>query len=152
MPASGIAIHADCQQAFQEFTPHNSPLKYIIYKISDDLKQVEVDEIGSEQDYEVFRQKLLDAKGKDGQSRPSLAVYKVDFVLQEGNGKRSKIAFISYIDDSHSKEYRTIYASSQEGLKMALGSSISMNWRAHDAGDLEWTEILKEASGGQKTI
>ena len=62
--------------------------KYIIYKISDDQKEIVVDEIGSESDYNLFREKLLDKKEKSGKSRPSYAVYDLDFELEGGEGKR----------------------------------------------------------------
>ena len=46
-------------------------------------------EIGKEADYNVFREKLIAAKEKNGKSRPSYAVYDVEFELEGGEGKRS---------------------------------------------------------------
>ena len=46
-----------------------------------------LDEAGYEADYEVFKEKLLSAKGSNGKSRPSYAVYDVSFDL-EGEGHR----------------------------------------------------------------
>jgi cofilin len=63
--------------------------KYIIYKISDDLKEVVVDEVSKDSDYDVFREKLQNAKEKNGKSRPSYAVYDVAFDLDGGEGHRS---------------------------------------------------------------
>lgn len=48
-----------------------------------------VDEVGSETDYDVFREKLLSKKEKNGKDRPSYAVYDVEFELAGGEGKRS---------------------------------------------------------------
>jgi cofilin len=62
--------------------------KYIIYKISDDLKEVVVDEVSKDTDYDVFREKLQAAKEKNGKSRPSYAVYDVAFDLDGGEGHR----------------------------------------------------------------
>jgi cofilin len=63
-------------------------LKYIIYKISDDQKEIVVDETGKEADYEVFREQLLSKKESNGKDRPSYAIYDVEFELGGGEGKR----------------------------------------------------------------
>lgn len=62
--------------------------KYIIYKISDDQKEIVVDEVGTETDYDVFRNKLVEKKEKNGKDRPSYAIYDVEFELEGGEGKR----------------------------------------------------------------
>ena len=62
--------------------------KYIIYKISDDQKEIVVDEIGKESDYDVFREKLIKKQEKSGKDRPSYAIYDVEFELEGGEGKR----------------------------------------------------------------
>jgi len=79
---------------------------------------------------------------------------------------RSKIAFITYINQdatgvkvsqpSENKvgpcadlsQSRMVYASSRETLKNAL-NGIAMNWQANDPGELEWADLLKEASKGK---
>lgn len=61
---------------------------YIIYKISDDQKEIVVDESGSEKDYEEFRKKLIAKQEKSGKSRPSYAIFDVEFELDGGEGKR----------------------------------------------------------------
>jgi cofilin len=44
-----------------------------------------------------------------------------------------------------------IYSSSRETLKNAL-NGIAMNWQANDPGELEWADLLKEASKGKGTV
>ena len=63
-------------------------LKYIILKISDNKKEVEVADSGSEQDYEVFREKLVNSKDSKGKPAPRYAVYDVEYELGGGEGKR----------------------------------------------------------------
>jgi hypothetical protein len=46
---------------------------------------------------------------------------------------------------------RMIYSSSRETLKNAL-NGIAMNWQANDPGELEWADLLKEASKGKGTV
>lgn len=74
--------------AFNELKLGRGGPKYIIYKISDDQKEIVVDEIGTETDYEVFREKLVGKKEKSGKDRPSYAIYDVGFELEGGEGKR----------------------------------------------------------------
>ena len=74
--------------AFNELKLGRGQIKYIIYRISDDQKEIIVDETGSEADYDVFREKLLEKKEKNGKSRPSYAIYDIEFELAEGEGKR----------------------------------------------------------------
>jgi len=152
MPVSGISVNPDCVSKFNELKLGRGQIKYIIYKISDDAKEIVVDETGNEPDYNVFREKLLAAKEKNGKSRPSYAIYDIEFELSGGEGKRSKIAFLTYINqDDTAVKSRMIYASSRDTLKNAL-NGIAMNWQANDPGELEWADILKEASKGRGTV
>ncbi|ERF74010.1 hypothetical protein EPUS_03825 [Endocarpon pusillum Z07020] len=149
MPVSGLTVHPDCIKAFNDLKLGNNGIKYIIYKISDDQKEIVVDEISKETDYNVFREKLQNAQEKNGKSRPSYAVYDVAFDLAGGEGHRTKITFITYIDqDNTSVKARMTYASSRETLKNSL-SGISMTWQASEPGELEWEPLLKEASKGK---
>jgi len=152
MPVSGLSVHPDCVTAFNELKLGRGGPKYIIYKISDDQKEIVVDEIGKEADYNVFREKLVAAKEKSGKSRPSYAIYDVEFELEGGEGRRTKIAFITYINqDETAVRSRMIYSSSRETLKNAL-NGIAMNWQANDPGELEWADLLKEASKGKGIV
>jgi len=152
MPVSGLSVNPECVTAFNELKLGRGGPKYIIYKISDDQKEIVVDEIGKEADYNVFREKLVAAKEKTGKSRPSYAIYDVEFELEGGEGKRTKIAFITYINqDETAVRSRMIYSSSRETLKNAL-NGIAMNWQANDPGELEWADLLKEASKGKGTV
>jgi len=152
MPVSGLSVNPECVTAFNELKLGRGGPKYIIYKISDDQKEIVVDEIGQEADYNVFREKLIAAKEKNGKSRPSYAIYDVEFELEGGEGKRTKIAFITYINqDDTAVRSRMIYSSSRETLKNAL-NGIAMNWQANEPGELEWQDLLKEASKGKGTV
>lgn len=41
-----------------------------------------------------------------------------------------------------------VYASSRETLKNAL-NGIAITWQANDPGELEWADVVKEASKGK---
>lgn len=68
--------------------------KFIIFKIADNKKEVVVDEIGQDQDYEVFRNKLDSARDGQGRPAPRYAVYDVEYDLGGGEGKRCVILFL----------------------------------------------------------
>lgn len=93
-----LSVNEDCIKQFNELKLGRGGPKYVIYKISDDQKEIVVDEVGKETDYEVFREKLISKKEKNGKDRPSYAVYDLEFELQNGEGKRSKIIFFTYIN------------------------------------------------------
>ncbi|KAJ5105795.1 hypothetical protein NUU61_003142 [Penicillium alfredii] len=86
---SGLTITDSCITTFNELRSGrgaNKP-RFIIYKISDDEQQAVVDEVSSEQDYEVFRQKLSSATHGNGHPAPRYAVYDVEYDLGM-DGKR----------------------------------------------------------------
>jgi Cofilin/tropomyosin-type actin-binding protein len=118
LTACRLSVHPDCIEAFNDLKLGKNGTKYIIYKISDDLKEVVVDEVSKDTDYDVFREKLQNAKEKNGKSRPSYAVYDVAFDLDGGEGHRLEqrsdsdnghgltrnrkvITFITYIDQDN---------------------------------------------------
>ena len=83
-----LSVNPDCVSKFNELKLGRGGPKYIIYKISDDQKEVVVDEVGNESDYDTFREKLIAKKEANGKDRPSYAIYDVEFELEGGEGKR----------------------------------------------------------------
>ncbi|KAI5277631.1 hypothetical protein KEM54_004955, partial [Ascosphaera aggregata] len=92
-----VSVHPDCITAFNEFRVGRSKQKYIIFKISDDKKEIVVEEASEDPDYENFREKLVNAKDSKGKPCPRYAVYDVAFELEGGEGKRNRITFISWV-------------------------------------------------------
>lgn len=62
--------------------------KFIIFKIADNRKEIVIDEVSQDPDYEVFRSKLENAKDDKGKTAPRYAVYDVEYELGGGEGKR----------------------------------------------------------------
>ncbi|KAJ6037183.1 hypothetical protein N7540_001462 [Penicillium herquei] len=147
--ASGVSIADECITAFNEFRLSHGKTKFLIFKISDDKKTVVLDKTGNEQDqdYEVFRTALDNSKDAAGNPVPRYAVYDVEYDLGGGEGKRSKIIFISWVPSDTPTRLSMIYASTRENLKNALNVATSLH--ADDKSDIEWKAVLKEASGGK---
>lgn len=83
-----VSVQDECITAFNEFRLSHGKTKFIIFKISDNKKEVVVDEVGHDQDYEVFRTKLDAARDSQDRPAPRYAVYDVEYDLGGGEGKR----------------------------------------------------------------
>lgn len=87
---TSVSVAPECISAFNDLKLGKS-IKYIIYKLSDDYKQIVVEDSGTDSNYEHFQQKLLNAKsghkGKEGKG-PRYAVYDFQYELEGGEGTR----------------------------------------------------------------
>ncbi|KAG7010105.1 cofilin [Physcia stellaris] len=152
MSRSGATVAPECVTKYNELKL-GKEIKYIIYKLSDDYKEVVVEDYSSDNDWESFRNKLLSAKagykGKEGKG-PRYAVYDFQWELAGGEGTRNKIVFISWSPDEGTLVFpRMTYASSKEALKNALpglGGEVQAN--GDDA--IEYDTILKDISKGTR--
>lgn len=148
--ASGVTVQQDVLDAFNDFrmsgNSKGNKTKFIIFKIADNKKEVVLDEVSQETDYEVFRNKLDSARDDKGNAAPRYAVYDVEYELP-GEGKRSKIVFISWVPTETPTLWSMLYASTRENLKQALNMTTSIH--ADDKSEIEWKTILSEASGGK---
>lgn len=108
MAQSGVQVAPECIEAFNELKLNKSH-KWIIYKISDDWKQIVVEETSKEANYAAFREKLLNAKSKNKKGEEVMggryAVYDIGYDL--GEGQRNKITFISWVPDDAPTIVRT---------------------------------------------
>ncbi|KAI1912965.1 hypothetical protein LOZ53_001058 [Ophidiomyces ophidiicola] len=146
---SGVSINPDCITAFNELRLGRDKPKYIIFKIADNRREIVVEESSKEQDYEIFRTKLEEAKDSKGNPAPRYAVYDVEFELEGGEGKRNKIVFISWVPNETATFWSMLYATSRQTLKNALNPHTSIH--ADDKSELEWKSVLSEASGRKAT-
>jgi len=152
MSKSGVSVAPECVTTFNELKLGKGTIRYIIYKLSDDYKQIVVEEQSADSDWESFQSKLLNAKssykGKEGKG-PRYAVYDFQYE-QEGEGKRSKITFISWSPDEGALVFpKMTYASSKEALKMAL-NGIAKEVQANNDDEIEYDTILKEFTRGKR--
>jgi len=152
MSKSGVSVNPECITKFNELKLGKS-IKYIIYKLSDDYKEIVVEETSSDPDWEVFQNKLLSAKagykGKEGKG-PRFAVYDFEYELEAGEGKRSKITFISWSPDEGTLVFpRMTYASSKEALKNAL-NGIAAEIQANRDDEIEYDTVIKDITKGRR--
>jgi cofilin len=70
-----VSIAQECITKFNELKL-NKKIKYIIYKLSDDYKEIVVEEASEDGDWDAFREKLVTAQSKTKTVRyPSLHPY-----------------------------------------------------------------------------
>ncbi|PMD56291.1 actin depolymerizing protein [Hyaloscypha bicolor E] len=150
MSQSGVSVSPDCISKFNELKL-NKKLKFIIYQLSDDYKEIVIEETSEDGDWEVFRKKLLSAQSKSKTGKigkgPRYAVYDFAYELSNGEGSRSKITFIAWSPDDAGIQPKMVYASSKDALKRAL-NGIATEFQANDEEDIEYESVLKKVSKG----
>ncbi|KAK3320945.1 hypothetical protein B0T19DRAFT_253883 [Cercophora scortea] len=144
------SVSPECIQAYNDLKLSKKH-KYIIYKLSDDNKQIVVDSTGEGDDYEEFRDKLVNAKTKSKTGAvgkgPRYAIYDFEYRLASGEGTRNKITFIAWSPDDAGIMAKMVYASSKEALKRSL-NGIATELQANDQDDIEFETVLKTVSKG----
>ncbi|TPX13198.1 uncharacterized protein E0L32_006398 [Thyridium curvatum] len=174
MSQSGASVSQECITAYNDLKLAKK-YKYIIYKLSDDNKEIVVEEASADKDWENFREKLINATSKDKSGKegkgPRYAVYDFEYSLASGEGERNKITFLAWSpDDAGIKvsqscsllfgeawglyslalpptQAKMIYASSKEALKRSL-NGIATELQANDPDDIEYDTVLKTVSKG----
>jgi len=150
MSQSGVSIAPGCITAFTDLKL-NKKIKYIIYKLSDDYKEIVVEDASEDGDWDSFREKLVAAQSKSKTGKvgkgPRYAVYDFNYDLASGEGTRSKITFIAWSPDDAGIQPKMIYASSKDALKRAL-NGIATEFQANDEDDIEYQSVLAKVSKG----
>ncbi|KAH7154994.1 hypothetical protein B0J13DRAFT_544485 [Dactylonectria estremocensis] len=150
MSQSGATVSQECIAAYNELKLSKT-LKYIVFKLSDNYKEIEVEHTSQDADWEDFRDKLIKATSKSRSGvvgkGPRYAVYDFEYQLASGDGIRNKIAFIAWSPDDAGIQPKMIYASSKEALKRSL-TGIAVELQANDADDIEYDSIIKTVSKG----
>ena len=86
--SSSVSVNPECVTKFNELKL-GKQIKWIIYKLSDDQREIVVEEASSTADYEAFRKKLLDAKSKTKSGAESIgpryAVFDFEYSTEEGS-------------------------------------------------------------------
>ncbi|KAI1489825.1 hypothetical protein F5X96DRAFT_591816 [Biscogniauxia mediterranea] len=150
MSQSGATVSQDCITAFNDLKLAKK-YKFIIFKLSDDNREIVVEEASGDKDWEVFREKLVNAttKSRGGSvgKGPRYAVYDFEYNLAGGEGSRNKITFIAWSPDDAGVMAKMVYASSKEALKRSF-NGIATELQANDQDDIEFETVLKVVSKG----
>lgn len=89
-----VSVSPECVAKYNELKLGKS-IKYIIYRLSDDYKEIIVEDTSTDDNWETFQEKLLNAKashkGKEGKG-PRYAVYDFQYELEGGEGTRYAVS------------------------------------------------------------
>jgi hypothetical protein len=150
MSQSGASVSQECITAYNELKL-NKKYKFIVFKLSDNNKEIVVEEASADKDWDTFREKLINAQSKSKSGAvgkgPRYAVYDFEYSLASGEGERNKLTFIAWSPDDAGVMAKMIYASSKEALRRSL-TGIATELQANDADDIEYDTILKTVSKG----
>lgn len=88
---NSVQVAPECITKFNELKLGKS-LKYIIFKLADDNKEIVVEDTSESKDWDEFRNKLVNAKSKNKMGKeskgPRYAVYDFEYDLASGEGSR----------------------------------------------------------------
>ncbi|KAJ5391189.1 hypothetical protein N7509_006679 [Penicillium cosmopolitanum] len=161
LESKSVNIPTECITAYTQLHNKRGANKpsFLIYKISDDKRSIEVEESSTERNYEAFLQKLASSVDREGNPAPRYAVYDVEYDLK-GDGKRFGIivtnvvgatrattVFISWVPEETSTRSRMLYAATKEQLRRILDFKVSIH--ADELSGIEWMRVVREASGGR---
>ncbi|KAI9294423.1 hypothetical protein K502DRAFT_330744 [Neoconidiobolus thromboides FSU 785] len=137
--SSGIAVNPECISLFQDLKLKHK-IKYIVYKISDDFKEIVVDKTSEDEDYESFVAELPETDCR-------FAVYDFSYETEDA-GKRTKICFYIWAPDNAKVKSKMLYSSSKDALKKAL-NGIAVDIQGTDFSEVEHSYVLDKVSRGK---
>jgi len=120
-------------KAYQELKSRKA--KYVLYKLSDDLKEIVVEKKSTATDYEEF---IGDLPENDCR----WAVYDLEYDTDDG--KRNKIFFISWSPDSAKVKSKMLYASSRDALRRSL-QGIAKELQGTEYSEVAYEVALEKA-------
>ncbi|KAM0753573.1 hypothetical protein T439DRAFT_338594 [Meredithblackwellia eburnea MCA 4105] len=136
--SSGVGVNDQCITTFQELKL-GKKLKYIIFKLSDDNKEILVEKSSESANYDDF---IADLPADTCR----YAVY--DLVWEKpGEGTRSKLAFFAWSPDEAKIKTKMLYASSKDALRRSL-VGIASEIQGTDHSEIAYTEVLDKVSRG----
>ncbi|KAI8071509.1 hypothetical protein BC940DRAFT_293035 [Gongronella butleri] len=134
--SSGVAVNPECIEAYNNLKLGKKS-KYIIYKLSDNLKEIVVEKQVAEATYDDF----LEALPAD---EPRYAVYDFDYE-KPGAGMRNKITFFSWIPDTSKVRQKMVYAASVDSLRRNL-VGLAIEVQGTDASEVDYDTVLEKAN------
>ncbi|KAF8915340.1 hypothetical protein CPB85DRAFT_1293973 [Mucidula mucida] len=137
--ASGISATPQCLEEFQTLKL-GKKTKYIIYRISDDAKEIVVEKTSDSASYDDFIADLPEAACR-------WAVYDFEFE-KEGEGKRNKICFFSWSPDDAKIKDKMLFASSKDALRRSL-VGVALEIQGTDFSEVSHESILEKAQRGR---
>jgi len=133
--SSGVAVSDECVSKYQDLKLGKS-LRYVLFKLSEDLKEVQVDKTApSGAPYEEFLESLPPNDCRYG-------VYDFEYTAEDG-GQRNKIVFVLWAPDSAKIKPKMLYTSSKDALRKKL-VGIATEVQATDRSEIDRDAVLEK--------
>ncbi|XP_064600392.1 actophorin-like [Liolophura sinensis] len=136
--ASGVKVADECISAYQEIKLGHK-WRYVIYRLSDDLRTVIVQErAGKNKSYNDFVETLHEA---EQMKQCRYAVYDVEYM--HNDMQRSKLAFFLWSPETATIKQKMVYTSTKDALKQKL-VGLGVEIQSTDDTELALTYILEK--------
>ncbi|KAG0666937.1 cofilin [Rhodotorula mucilaginosa] len=132
-----VQVNSQCLDSFQELKL-GKKTKYIVFKLSADNTQIEVEKTSPSASYDDFLNDLPP-------NSPRYAVY--DFEYEKDGGKRNKICFYAWSPDEAKIKEKMLYASSKDALRRSL-VGVANEIQGTDSSEVAYDEVLDKISRG----
>mmetsp|Transcript_2652 Transcript_2652/g.2999 ORF Transcript_2652/g.2999 Transcript_2652/m.2999 type:complete len:148 (+) Transcript_2652:208-651(+) len=112
--------------------------RYVIYRIVNDDKNIDVAEKGAwESSWDDFVDKLANAEGQGG-----YGIF--DYDIKVGDRALEKVVFVAYSPDTLPIRQRMLYGATRESFKSELGDGLSLVIQASSLDELEQESVEKQ--------
>jgi len=132
--SSGVAVDDACMSSFQDLKLKKK-FRYIIYKLSDDNKVIEVEKMAEKATYDDF---LSHLPAEDCR----YAVFDFEYEVSASEGVRNKICFYVWAPDSSRVKQKMLYASSKDALRKKL-VGVSCEIQGTDYSEVDYHTVLE---------
>jgi hypothetical protein len=138
--SSGISVAENCVLRYNELKLRHT-MRYIIYRLSDDLSEIIVDkEADKTAKFDDF---LIEAKKVKDRGECRYAVYDVPF--EHGGLVKNKLLFILWAPEDAKVKQKMVYAASKDAIKRKL-EGLAKELQATELSDLEWEHVVEVCS------
>jgi cofilin len=137
--SSGVKVNQECVTVFNDELKLGKKTKYVIFKLSDDRKEIVVDKKApsdsGKSTEEMHEQFVADLPENDCR----YAAY--DFEYDSGEGKRNKIFFVYWASDNAGIKSKMTYSTSKDAIRKAL-NGIGAEMQATDFDEVAHSTFL----------
>lgn len=135
--SSGVSVRQEVVDKYQEIKLGHV-YRYILFKLSDDLKEIVVDKCGERSaTYDEF---LADMHAARANGECRYAVYDAEYTT--ANGPRSKLVFLLWAPEDAKLKQKMLYTSSKDALKKKV-DGIAKEIQATDNDEISWEHMLE---------
>jgi len=134
MSHTGVQVNVDCITKFNEFKLRSNH-KYIVFKMSDDLKEVVIEKLGQiDATFDEFISSLPDNDCRYG-------VCSVDY--SSSDGERNKMVFLLWAPDCATVKSKMLYAGTKDQMKKAL-QGLQVSVQGSDRSEITLETVIEK--------